>query len=170
MDQHRNIALIGLMGSGKTTIGKLLSKKLNMNFIDSDSYIEQRQQQSINQIFSDHGEDYFRKLESEFCESLKSSTNTVISTGGGIVLDSNNRRNLRKYSTVCWLSIKPQNILRRISSLDSRPLLNVDNPEDVLNKIYESRFEYYKQTAHITLDVTYGSKFEILSRLMKMIR
>src|SRR5690554_180913 len=119
----KNIVLIGFMGTGKSTIGKRLAEKLNMKYIDIDQYIEDKHGMSISDIFSNKGEPYFRELEKEAAKELSNLTGTVIATGGGIVLNTENIENLRRNGIIICLKADVDTILRNTSSSHNRPLL-----------------------------------------------
>ena len=129
MKIKKKIVLIGMMGSGKSTIGVLLSKKMNMNFIDLDTKIVTIEKQTVNQIFKLKGEKYFRELEVETILSLLDSKEKelILSLGGGSFLDEKIRRNVKNNSLSFWLNWKPLTIIKRIRKSSKRPLLkNVD--------------------------------------------
>ena len=130
-----NIALIGLMGSGKTTIGRELAKALEMKFIDIDSIITTRENRNIVDIFNDEGEEYFRKLERTIIDEESKKNNIVISTGGGVIIDNNNIKNLRKTSYVIYLDSSLECIYERVKNGKKRPLLN--DIDDFYKKIEE---------------------------------
>ncbi|MBP7654661.1 shikimate kinase [Candidatus Dependentiae bacterium] len=121
---EKKIFICGFMGCGKTTVGKLLSKKMNFSFKDTDSLIEQSEKMTVSEIFSIKGEKYFRSLETEILYEISSSSETseVISTGGGIVLSSENFELMKKCGITIYLSSSPETILSRIN-VKTRPLL-----------------------------------------------
>ncbi len=129
-----NIVLIGMSGAGKTTIGRALSYKLKMAFVDMDSYIEKKYNKQISQIFDEYGEEYFRKIETETAKYLSENyKNTIISTGGGVVLKDENMEYLKSNGTVVYINRTVENILSTLNA-EKRPLLK-SNPE----KLYEMR-------------------------------
>ncbi|MFO7867760.1 MAG: shikimate kinase [Bacteroidales bacterium] len=148
-NKKHTIATIGLMGSGKTSHGKVLATKIGYDFKDTDDEIVAKEQMSISTIFAKHGEAYFRTLE---CTELASGFNSVnphvLSCGGGIVTDENNRKTLHKNSLVIWLFATPQAIIAR-TNIQKRPLLQVADPEKKLEQIYAERKGMYAQTADI---------------------
>lgn len=148
-----NIILIGMMGSGKTTVGKALVDKLGaakFNFIDLDTFIVQKENLEIPEIFSKHGEEYFRNLETETIKEFSNCKNTVISTGGGIVKESGNLEILKKIGTVFYLSAPPNVLYARIKGDEGRPLLKT---EIEFNQIFKCRKFAYTQ-ADYTVDAT----------------
>ena len=141
----KNIVLIGMPGSDKTTIGKLLAKKLGLSFFDSDQYIEETQNLTIPQIFEQFGEDHFRKLETDALKELSQKVNSVISTGGGIVEREENINILKKSSVVIFINRPLENLLSDIDT-KNRPLLK-DGKEKLVG-LFERRFELYKKVCH----------------------
>ena len=129
-----NIVLIGMSGAGKTTIGRALSYKLKMAFVDMDSYIEKKYNKKISEIFDEYGEEYFRKIETQSSKEVSTNyKNTIISTGGGVVLKHENMEYLKKNGTVVYINRTVENILSTLNA-EKRPLLK-SNPE----KLYEMR-------------------------------
>lgn len=149
-----NIALIGFMGSGKTTIGRILAKHLEMKFIDLDKLIAAREKKTIPEIFEEKGEEYFRKLERDIAEEESKDNNVVISTGGGIIIDNENIKNLKKSSFVVYLDCELDCIYERIKNSKTRPLIL--NNEDVYTRIkelYERRQMLYRISADFTVKI-----------------
>ncbi len=150
----QNIILIGMMGSGKTTLGKWLSTALNLKFIDTDHIIEEMQGQSIRQIFDRHGVAHFRQLEAALIEKLSGVNDSVLATGGGIILNPNNNIALRQLGTVIYLRGSTDQLVRNVSlESDSRPLLNLHNLETILMV----REKLYEGTAHYVVDIDHKS-------------
>ncbi|MBQ3037737.1 MAG: shikimate kinase [Clostridia bacterium] len=140
----KNIVLTGYMASGKTTVGRLLCNKLGMEFYDTDEMIEKREGITINEIFNSKGELYFRDLESQISEEFENISNSVISTGGGFVLNTVNIENLRKNGIIFNLNVSPEIIERRYEEAKkTRPLMNSSDTQTVLKR-YADRKEYYK--------------------------
>jgi len=147
-----NIILIGLMGAGKTTIGKLLASSMGRIFVDSDHEIERRTGVDIPLIFEIEGEAGFRKRETEVLRDVTRLPNIVLATGGGAVLREENRELLRRSGTVVYLRV-PVNELKRRTRFDkNRPLLQTPNPQARLVELFNQRDPLYQQTAHIILD------------------
>lgn len=144
MDKIKNIALIGLMGAGKTSVGKLLAKKLNFVFIDIDSIIEQKELSTIAEIFETKGEHYFRRLEVTTIAEYSDKFTQIISTGGGAPQNPINIENLKKNGLIFYL-YAPVNILynRLLNEIDNRPMLNTDNPLKRLEELLNKREPYY---------------------------
>jgi len=141
----KNIVLIGLMGSGKTTIGKQLAAKLNMQFADTDELIVQKAKKSIKSIFADDGEFFFRDLESEVIKEVSKHQNIIISTGGGAVLREENIDNLKKNGILFYLYAPAEELFKRIKDDTERPLINTANPIETLKSIQNEREIFYNQ-------------------------
>ncbi|MDD3150869.1 MAG: shikimate kinase [Candidatus Gastranaerophilales bacterium] len=161
----KNIVLIGLMGSGKTTIGKLLAQKLGLNFIDTDSIIEKEANKTINEIFENYGEELFRKLESNTIKEISKREEKVISTGGGIVENPENMQNLRKNGIIVYLEAGPKELYERIKGDNNRPLLK-NNPKDTLKNLFEKRSPLYKQ-ADIIVNTEHKESYEIINEIIE---
>lgn len=140
----KNIALIGLMGVGKTSVGKLLSKKINYSFIDTDEYIQNEHLMTINEIFKTYGEEQFREFEHNIIKNIYNIKNTVIATGGGIVLNHKNVEVLRKTCFIILLQASPDFIFSNISNCKERPLLNTGDQYQKICQLIEQREKYYK--------------------------
>lgn len=150
-----NIALIGFMAAGKSTAGRALSQKLHMSFIELDSLIEERAGRSVSAIFRTDGEAAFRRIESIIAAEVSQHEMTVISCGGGIVLNPVNVENLRKNSTVVYLKADPGIILKRVKrSSEIRPLLSAENPSAEIERLLAERQPLYEQAADITIDTS----------------
>ena len=143
-----NIYLIGMPGCGKSTIGKIISKRLKLKHIDADEYLENKYSQTIPNIFSLYGEDDFRKKESIVIEELSKMNNLLVSTGGGVVVKDRNKEIMKNSGAVVFIDTTPDNILKN-SSLSGRPLLNDKNR---IYEIYKSRINLYKDFADIVID------------------
>ncbi len=144
----KNIIIIGMPGCGKTTIGRVVSERLHMNFTDTDDLTEKIAGKKILEIFSEEGEDRFREYETEALKEALKKKNTVISTGGGIVVKDRNIDILKEEENVVFIDRDVEDILSTLDS-DSRPLLK-DN-RDRIYRLYEERYEKYKKAAGITV-------------------
>lgn len=162
------IILIGFMGVGKTTIGKIIAKKLKLNFVDMDNYIEKREGKSISKIFEEYGEQHFRELESESLKDLIKSDNIVISTGGGIVTTKENSDILKKEKIVIFLDGNTQTILNHLSKeIDKRPLLsNSKNVENTISNLLNQRYEKYNSICDIKIDINEKNIEEVVSQIL----
>ena len=144
-----NISLIGMMGSGKTCIGELLAKLLNMSFVDTDKQIIKTEKTSINQIFAQKGETYFREIETATLKNVLNFNNQIISTGGGIIKSDENLSLLKEKSVVFYLKASPDILFERIKNNKERPLLNVENMKDKIKTILQERISQYEKAQYI---------------------
>tara|TARA_B100000700_G_C14914519_1_gene793947 strand:+ start:274 stop:840 length:567 start_codon:yes stop_codon:yes gene_type:complete len=142
----RNLYLIGMMGSGKTVTGPPLSKQLGYRFVDIDAVVEKVTKKSISQIFKEDGEESFRNIETQVLKEIGQHYSLVVSTGGGIVLRSENWGILHQ-GIVIWLDPGREKLLARLQSgLSNRPLLNTSNHVDVFDSIFQERKPLYKES------------------------
>lgn len=140
-----NIVLTGFMCSGKTVIGKILAKKLNYEYIDTDEIIEKTTKMKIVDIFAEYGEPYFRDIESKVISEVSKKDNCIIATGGGVVLRKENMNNLRANGVIINLTASPETILYRAKQEEGvRPLLNKPNPYEEIKKLLSYRESFYK--------------------------
>lgn len=147
------LVLVGLPGSGKSTVGRQLARRLGVVFIDSDQVIEQRIGCSIRAFFDREGEASFRDLEESVLNELSAAPEAaVLSTGGGAVLRPANRQHLHQRGTVIYLRSSPEEIFRRIRYDKTRPLLQVANPLEQLRSLYVQRDPLYRETAHYVVE------------------
>jgi shikimate kinase len=143
----RNIVLVGFMGTGKTTVGRLLSEQTGMPLVDMDERIEKRAGKSINQIFAEEGEKAFRSLERKMAQELSTQSGQIISTGGGIVLNPDNISDFEKNGLVVCLLASAETILERVKNDDSRPLLAGEKQEKII-QLLETRRPLYEAIGH----------------------
>ncbi|MFZ2308638.1 MAG: shikimate kinase [Rhodoferax sp.] len=146
------IALVGLPGSGKSTVGRQLARRLQLPFFDSDHIIEERLGYSIREAFERDGEDSFRDLEEVVLDELTQNPKSVVSTGGGAVLRPATRQRLRERGQVVYLSSTPEEIYRRLRHDQNRPLLQVADPLKRLRDLYAVRDPLYRETAHFIIE------------------
>ncbi|MCK9554639.1 shikimate kinase [bacterium] len=144
-----NIVLFGFMASGKSTVAKILSKKLNMKYIEMDDEIEKEANMSIPEIFNKKGEKYFRNLEKTLSKKLSGSENLIISTGGGVVLDEENIKNLGKNGITFSLIVSPEKVIKRTEKSTHRPLLNTSDKKKQIGKLLQQRKTYYEKADYI---------------------
>lgn len=152
-----NIALIGFMGSGKSTIGRILAKYLDMKFIDIDKMIAAREKKSISEIFSEKGEQYFRKLERDIVLEESLNNNIVIATGGGVIIDNENIKNLRETSFIVYLDCTIDCIYERVKNSKTRPLLNVDNMFEKIQTLHKQREFLYQISCDYKVNIDKNS-------------
>ncbi len=148
---HRNIILVGPMGSGKSTIGSLIAKRLHRDFMDSDHYIEERTGVDIARIFDVEGEQGFRDRESKALIDLLSQSDRVIATGGGSVLRPENQKLLKQRGFIVFLDTSVEQQLRRLARDKKRPLLQTDNPRQRLEALFEERRPIYLDLADLAV-------------------
>lgn len=163
-----NIVLIGFMGSGKTTVGIELAKRRNMNFIDTDAYIEKNAGKSITEIFAQDGEEAFRKLETEVLMNLRDTvSNTVFSTGGGMPLRVENARLLKEIGKVFYLTAANQVIYDRVKEDSQRPLLQGENPYGKICELMKQRTPLYEMAADVLVDTNSNDLVDVIQRIQK---
>jgi shikimate kinase len=143
---------VGLPGSGKSTVGRHLARRLGARFIDSDHVIEQRLGCSIREFFEREGESAFRDLEQQVIADLTQNGAGVLSTGGGSVLRAANRQALREQATVVYLHSSPEEVFRRLRHDQNRPLLQVADPLGRLRELYQIRDPLYRETAQFVIE------------------
>ena len=142
----KNICIMGLMGSGKSIIGKDLSKKLNLKFYDTDKEIELMTNKKISTIFKEEGESYFRDIEEKVCIEILSIDNCVVSLGGGSIISKKIRKIIKKNSYSIYLQVKLNNLQNRLKFSRKRPLLNKNlNYSEILKNILKDRQKYYEK-------------------------
>ena len=164
-----NIFLVGMMGAGKTSVGRILSKRLNKVFYDSDQVVEERTGVKIPVIFEIEGESGFRHRESSVLDELTSLDDIVLATGGGAVLAAENRDRLRARGTVVYLRASVKDLLNRTRNDKNRPLLQTADPRARLIELFEARDPLYRAVAHMTIDTGSQSLAVLVSRLHQML-
>ena len=165
-----NIVLIGFRGTGKSTVGRLLAKRLERDFIDSDKYIEDSTGKTIKSIFEDDGEEGFRKIEADTIAELSKEDNKVISAGGGVVLREENIKNLKDNGFLILLEATPEIIYSRIAqdekTTQQRPSLTDKKPLDEIKHLIEQRENAYKSAADFTINTSYVSCEDIVNEII----
>lgn len=146
------IALVGLPGGGKSTVGRQLARRLKLDFVDSDAVIEHRLGCSIRQYFEREGEAAFRDVEEQVIAELVQRPDCVLATGGGAVLRPANRQALHTHATVVYLRSSPEELHRRVRHDTQRPLLQVTDPLAKLKELYRQRDPLYRETAHFVVE------------------
>ncbi len=145
MRQIHNIALIGFMGTGKSSVGQLVAAQLHFTFLDTDHVLEARAGKTISEIFTEQGEPAFRELERKIVGELASRKKTVISTGGGLPANPDNLASLKTHSLTVCLWASPEKIWDRVRTQTHRPLLNDPDPLGKIRKLLEVRGPFYRQ-------------------------
>lgn len=167
MTRCANIYLVGLMGAGKTTVGRQLAKRLNRRFFDSDHEIEARTGVRVPVIFEIEGEAGFRRRESRVLTELSQEGDAVVATGGGIVLAEENRCRLRDSGIVVYLSATPSVLYERTRHDRNRPLLQVENPLARLDELFRQRDPLYRAVADIVVEARDGGATALAQRIEK---
>lgn len=160
------VAFIGLPGSGKSTVGRQLSKRLSLPFFDSDQVIERSLGCSVKDFFEREGEARFRDLEEEVIDELTRGEARVLSTGGGSVLRAINRERLRSRCKVIYLRSAPEDIYRRLRNDQTRPLLQVADPLQRLRDLFSERDPLYRETAHFVIETGRPSVSTLVNMVM----
>jgi shikimate kinase len=147
----RSIVLVGLMGCGKSSVGRRLAARLDLPFVDADDEIERAAGKSIPDIFAEHGEPHFRDGERKVIQRLLTEGPRVMATGGGAYMNEETRNNIRQTGICIWLKAELPVLVRRVAKRNNRPLLTREDPEAVLRRLIEVRYPVYAQ-ADITVD------------------
>lgn len=161
----KNIYFIGLMGAGKTTVGKIIAKNLGKTFYDTDHVIEQRTGVKIPTIFELEGEAGFRKRESAMIEELTQLNNVVVATGGGAVISAENRALLKEHGYVIYLRANVHELWLRMRNDKHRPLLQNVDVRAKLEQLYQQRNPLYTETAHLIVDTGSQPVASILNQI-----
>ena len=165
-----NIFLVGLMGSGKTTIGRSLAKKLNLRFLDADQEIETRTGASIPLIFEIEGEASFRQREANVIRDLTAQQGIVLATGGGAVLNETSRQLLRERGTVIYLRASVASILQRTSHDKNRPLLQTADPRAKIEALSRERAPLYQEVAHIIIETGRPNVHSVVQNILTQLQ
>ena len=163
--QLRNLTLIGFMGTGKSSVGRLVADQLHFTFLDTDAVIEARAGASIEDIFKQHGEPVFREWESRIVAELTRRNKTVISTGGGLPANETNLASLKTHSLVVCLWASPDKILQRVRNQTHRPLLKDPDPPGRIRQLLSAREPFYRQ-ADILVNTEFRSLREVAQQVL----
>ncbi|MEK6212051.1 MAG: shikimate kinase [Pseudomonadota bacterium] len=169
VDVPGSIFLVGMMGAGKTSVGRVLAKRLQKTFYDSDHVIEDRTGVKIPVIFEIEGEAGFRVRESAVVDELTALRDIVLATGGGAVLSEKNSDRLRTRGTVVYLRASVRDLLNRTRHDKNRPLLQAADPRARLTELYEKRDPLYREVAHLTVDTGNQSLTSLVNRLCQLL-
>ena len=169
VDLPGSIFLVGMMGAGKTSVGRVLAKRLQKTFYDSDHVIEDRTGVKIPVIFEIEGEAGFRVRESAVVDELTALCDIVLATGGGAVLSEKNRERMRARGTVVYLRASLRDLLNRTRHDKNRPLLQATDPRVRLTELYEKRDPLYREVAHLTVDTGNQSLTSLVNRLCQLL-
>jgi shikimate kinase len=162
----KNLVLIGMMGTGKTEVGKRLAAKLGWCLADTDELLKQRAGQSITEIFRCHGEPYFRGLERELIRELAKRRGLVIATGGGVVLNAENIADLRAGGILVWLEAKTETLFARLQGDESRPLFGC---EADLTALLCAREPLYRDAAQLRVDTTGRTVLQVAEEILRIL-
>ena len=163
----KNLVLTGMMGVGKSTIGKMLAKKLKLKFLDIDRIIEKRERNTIKDIFKNKGEEYFREIEKKVTIDELNKKKSVIALGGGAFINAFIRREVKNTSTSFWLDLDTASLLFRLKNTNKRPLLDLNNLEETINKIYSQRKKIYNES-NFRVKCSSMNQEEIVNNIIKL--
>jgi len=164
-----NLVLVGFMGSGKSSVGREIARRWGFRFHDTDSMIRQKYMKSIPEIFATFGEPMFRSEESRCLEELQNSRQIVLSTGGGIVIQPQNRLLLRSLGVVIWLTASEEMIWKHVSRNKSRPLLQIDDPRATIQTLLAQRSPLYREVSDLTIETTGLAHAEVSDRIFETV-
>jgi shikimate kinase len=162
----RNIFLVGMMGAGKTTVGRALAQRLELEFVDCDRMLVQRTGVPVATVFEIEGEAGFRRRESAVLAELAEGTDRVVATGGGVILSPDNRAVMRAHGTVVYLRARLESLWERTRHDSSRPLLATADPRATLAALLEVRDPLYRETAHLVVDTGSQSASTLVTRVV----
>jgi len=165
-----NVFLVGMMGAGKTTLGKALAQRMGHEFIDTDRILVERTGVPVATIFEIEGEDGFRRRESSVLAEIAQRDGCVVATGGGIVLAEENRRVMRESGTVVYLRARLESLWERTRHDTTRPLLSTPDPRGTLASLFEQREPLYREAAHVVVDTGSQSSSTLVNRVLSALR
>lgn len=165
----KNIILCGFMGCGKSTIGRKLSSRTEMPFIDMDNYIEKKAGITVKEIFEKYGEERFRELETEACGELSEKSNLIIAAGGGTLTFQRNIDILQETGRIVFIDVKYEILCERLKYDKRRPLLQVENRDEVIKELLKKRLPIYREAASVYIDgnFTSGKVAEIILGILR---
>lgn len=162
----KSIFLVGPMGSGKSTVGRLLAEKLSYDFVDSDHVIENKTGVDIPMIFDIEGEEGFRRREKAVIDEFSQLPETVLATGGGAILDEDNRKNLRSRGLTVYLKSSVDTLVQRTKHDKNRPLLQNNNRKEVLTEILKQRESLYLDVANLVIETAHSSIYKVVKKII----
>ena len=164
----RPVVLVGLMGVGKSTVGRRLAALLNWDFVDADDEIEEAAQRSVGEIFEEFGEAYFRDGERRVIARLLEESSGVIATGGGAFVDPETRSLILERGVSVWIDCDIETLVERTGRRDTRPLLKTGDPREILTRLLEERRPFYSQ-AHIRVESRDGPHMQTVMQILEAI-
>lgn len=167
--KYKNVFLIGFMGAGKTTVGRVLADRIGYLYLDADEVIEKNAGKSISAIFSEHGEEYFRDLESESLKSISAAERQVVATGGGVVMRDENWETMKNAGITVYLKAPVEVIWERIRHSTTRPLLQVGNPLETARALLDRRSPLYEK-ADLIVDTEKLTVEEVAWELIRSLK
>ncbi len=169
MSKQRNIILTGFMGTGKSAVGTLLAQRLQREFFDTDTLIEQASGQTIASVFAEKGEAYFRELEKQVIRQVCQKQEVVIATGGGAIVNVDNATCLKESGTVICLTASPETIVQRVQGNKDRPLLQGEEPLTKIRSLLTTRAEAYAR-ADVTIDTSALNPSEVMAMILAVVQ
>ena len=166
MAAPRSIVLVGMMGAGKSSVGRCLERRTGLRRFDTDEIVSERLGKSVSEIFAKLGEEQFRRAETEALASLTPAQPVIIVTGGGVVLREENIQHLKRLGTVVWLDAEEEILFERATRRGNRPLLKTNNPRDTLANIRSQRELLYAQASDVRVDTSRSSHEEVAERIL----
>ncbi|MBC7333488.1 MAG: shikimate kinase [Actinobacteria bacterium] len=166
----RNLSLIGFMGSGKTTVGSILSKRTGFLFVDIDEVIEWIEGRTVGEIFDTCGEEYFRNLEARIVKKIYNNQNCVFACGGGVIKRKENINVIKKNSFVVYLYVSPPVAYKRLEKEETRPLLRVDDRKKAIETILKERERLYKSCADLIVDTDNKEPEQIADEILQILQ
>ncbi|WP_068310564.1 shikimate kinase [Polycladidibacter hongkongensis] len=166
---NRSIVLVGIMGCGKSTVGRRLAQYLSVDFVDADSEIEQAANRTVSEIFAEHGEAYFRDGEKRVIARLLDEGPQVLATGGGAFINPETRERIKNQGVSVWMKAELPVLMSRVRKRPTRPLLQTDNPEETLQKLMDKRYPIYAEAdLHIwSRDVSHEAVMEEILKVLE---
>ncbi len=161
-----NIVLIGMRGSGKTTVGKMLSQHLKKEFIAMDKLVAEKAGMEITLIVKKHGWEYFRDLEAKVTKEVSQKENIIIATGGGVVVRPENVQALKKHGKIFWLTVGVDTLLKRIGNDANRPSLTGKSPKEDMEETQKQRQKLYEQAADVIVDTENVAPKEVMEEII----
>lgn len=166
---NENILLIGFMGTGKTSVSRVLKEMTKLPEIDMDKYIVEKENKSISDIFDQFGEDYFRKIETECLKEILENKGVIVSCGGGVVVKDENVAYMKDKGIIVLLTAKPETVYNRVKDCKDRPILNNNMNVEFIESLMEKRKDRYLSVADIIIETDNKTVKEIASEILKKI-